>query len=172
MERLVDSEEVGRACKLARGPCKLDMRPSAAAELRALVPGAVGLSSSSGGSASANFVIDAGLRARLEEEVQACIKQFKRLSGPGSGSRFEHWGTLRHHDGGMRAAGVVVARLLFGEVPQDVLHAFLGGRLLAARKPNGKIRLLACGSVVRRIAAKAACKVFRDELQQFGGPHQ
>ncbi len=72
----------------------------------------------------------------------------------------------------MRAAGVVITKLLLGEVPSEVALAFLGGRLLATRKANGKIRPLACGSVVRRLAAKAACKAFREDQLVLGGPFQ
>ena len=37
---------------------------------------------------------------------------------------------------------------------------------------NGSIRPLACGSVLRRIVAKAICRVQRDSLREAGGPRQ
>ena len=68
--------------------------------------------------------------------------------------------------------GVVLARLLFGESPVDTLRAHLGGRLVALKKADGGVRPLSCGSILRRIVARAACKVEADVLRELGGPHQ
>ena len=66
----------------------------------------------------------------------------------------------------------MVVRFLLGEVPRDFLRANLGSRLIALRKPNGKVRPIACGSVLRRLAARAACAAFRDQVKAACGPHQ
>ena len=58
------------------------------------------------------------------------------------------------------------------EVPDDFLKANLGARLIALRKPNGKLRPVACGSVIRRLAAKTACAVYREQVRAACGPHQ
>eukprot|EP00973_Karenia_brevis_P066010 9174247-Karenia_brevis.AAC.1 len=52
------------------------------------------------------------------------------------------------------------------------MQANLGARLIAARKPNGGIRPLACGSVIRRLAAKAACHVLKTQLRDGVGRDQ
>ena len=81
-------------------------------------------------------------------------------------------GSLRGHEEGLRAAGVVLTRLLLGEAPDDAVKAHLGGRLIAMRKPNGKLRPLACGSALRRLAAKGVCQVMADDLRRAGGERQ
>eukprot|EP00959_Pyramimonas_sp_CCMP1952_P133521 2792201-Pyramimonas_sp.AAC.1 len=52
------------------------------------------------------------------------------------------------------------------------MRANLGTRLVALRKRNGGVRPIACGSVLRRLAAKAACDVFSDDIKSACGPHQ
>ena len=79
---------------------------------------------------------------------------------------------MRYHEEGLRAAGVVLARLLLGEAPDDAVRAHLSGRLIAMRKPNGKLRPLACGSVLRRLAAKGVCRPMATELRAAGGERQ
>eukprot|EP00973_Karenia_brevis_P047955 6655163-Karenia_brevis.AAC.1 len=66
-------------------------------------------------------------------------------------------------------ASRVVVRFLLGELPADFLEANLGARLIAARKPDGGVRPLACGSVLRRLAARAACRVLQRELREAVG---
>ena len=45
----------------------------------------------------------------MAQAISKSISEFPRLAGPGpAGSRFEHWGTLRGHKEGLRAAGVVL----------------------------------------------------------------
>ena len=51
-----------------------------------------------------------------------------------------------------------------GECSDAFLRAHLGARLFALRKPNGKLRPVACGSVLRRLAARTMCAVFREEI--------
>ena len=58
---------------------------------------------------------------------------------------------------------------LLGECPEEALRANLGARLMGLRKPNGKLRPVAMGSVVRRLAARAACAVVKDSLAASQG---
>ena len=57
-------------------------------------------------------------------------------------------------------------------MPEDILKAHLGGRLMALKKADGGVRPLSCGSILRRIIARAVCKVEADALRELGGPHQ
>lgn len=59
-----------------------------------------------------------------------------------------------------------------GEAPPDVIKAHSVGQALALQKPGGGIRPLCCGSVVRRLGARAACKAFSADLRQAVGPYQ
>ena len=71
----------------------------------------------------------------------------------------------------MAAAQVVVMSAL-GECSVEFLRANLGARVFALRKPNGKLRSVACGSVLRRLSARVLCAVFREEIQQACGKLQ
>ena len=59
-----------------------------------------------------------------------------------------------------------------GECSNDFLAANLGARIFALRKPNGKLRPVACGSVLRRLAARVSCSVFREDIRRACGPWQ
>ena len=100
-------------------------------------------------------------------------EHFPRKSPPGpTGSRFEHWGTLRHSDEGRRLAAVVLTRLLLTEAPPAAVAAHLSAALAALAKPAGGVRPVAVGSVLRRIVTKAVCKAFAPELRDAAGPRQ
>ena len=102
---------------------------------------------------------------KLIHEVTSAIRKAPKRSGPGpNGSRFEHWQTLLDDAGALEANARVAVLLLLGGLPDSYTTANLGARLLALRKKNGRIRPVACGSVVRRLAAKAACAVFQEEI--------
>ena len=88
------------------------------------------------------------------------------------GSRFEHWKILRFHKEGLRSAGVVLARLLVGLAPEGAVRAHLGASLVALPKKDGGIRPIACGSVLRRLAAKGVCIACKDELRAAAGDYQ
>ena len=105
--------------------------------------------------------------------MRKAIEQSPRRSGPGpNGSRFEHWKTLLADSAALEANCRVAVAFLLGVLPGDFTTANLGARLVALRKKNGKLRPVACGSVLRRLAAKAACEVFKEELKDACGPYQ
>lgn len=67
-------------------------------------------------------------RTKLQDTIQKQLLRYPRLSSPGpSGSRFEHWGSLRYNPEGMSAAGVVLTKLALGEGPADAMDAMLSG---------------------------------------------
>ena len=66
----------------------------------------------------------------------------------------------------------MLTRLLLNEAPAPAVAAHLGAALAALPKPSGGVRPIAVGSVLRRLAAKAVCKAFSDELRAAAGPSQ
>ena len=66
----------------------------------------------------------------------------------------------------------MVLLFLCGGLPEEFMRANLGARLLALKKKNGKLRPVACGSVIRRLAARALCEVAKDEICSAVGKHQ
>lgn len=171
VEALLLEGELGRALSTARGRQRLQTGAAALEALRAKFP------------AEDAMALDAvpqppptctpEQRAALEAQVQQGIRHFPRISGPGPlGSRFEHWASLSLRQDGLAAAGVVLTRWLLGEAPDAALRAHAAGRLLALEKAGGGTRPLVCGSVVRRLAAKAAAQAAASELRATSGPHQ
>jgi hypothetical protein len=59
-----------------------------------------------------------------------------------------------------------------GECSRDFLEANLGARIFALRKPNGKLRPIACGSVLRRLAARTLCMHSKEDIRQACGEYQ
>lgn len=63
-------------------------------------------------------------------------------------------------------------RFLLGELPEDFLRANLDARIIALRKPNGQVHPIICGLVLRRLAARIACDVFRTQVKAAVDSHQ
>ena len=95
-------------------------------------------------------------------------KQLKRWPGRASsgqnGSRFEHWGSVTYDDVAWDAAAQVVVMFALGGCSEAFLRAILGARVFALRKPNGKLRPVACGSVLRRLAARTVFAALREDI--------
>ena len=61
---------------------------------------------------------------------------------------------------------MVLARLLYGQAPPEVIATHLGASLIALPKKGDRIRPIACGSVLRRLPARAVCTLLKDELRK------
>ena len=69
------------------------------------------------------------------------------------------------------ANALFARRLCTSFISPDILSPFLGCRLIALDKSPG-VRPIGVCEVVRRIVAKAALYVIRDDIQAAAGPHQ
>ena len=69
------------------------------------------------------------------------------------------------------AIALFARRLCTSFISPDILSPFLGCRLIALDKSPG-VRPIGVREVVRRIVAKAALYVIRDDIQAAAGPHQ
>ena len=116
---------------------------------------------------------DPETRKLLVKAAIKAIRRYPRCPSPGpNGSRFEHWGVLTSDSQAMEAAAEVVVDFMLGMCPPEALEANLGARLLALGKPGGGVRPVAMGSVVRRLAARAACSFAKDWVADAVGPCQ
>ena len=96
-----------------------------------------------------------------------------RRAAPGPlGSRFEHWKVLRDSPLAHEAAARVLARLILGGAPVNVVDVHMGATLYALPKASGGVRPIACGSVLRRLAAGGVARAYREELSTAAGPQQ
>ena len=63
-------------------------------------------------------------------------------------------------------------RLANADVPPDVLQGIRVGRFVALTKPNGRVRALVVGDVLRRLVGRVIAQHFAPHLQQACMPHQ
>ena len=62
--------------------------------------------------------------------------------------------------------------VLHGDVPDEVRPFFFGATLVALRKRSGGVRPIAVGCTLRRLIAKVASRMVRDEMAQLLSPRQ
>ena len=161
-------ESKAAACALRSGV--LAWGPDTVRQLQALFPPAP---NGSPPPQPADFSDHEELRQRLAVGIASQLKRFPRLSSPGpSGSRFEHWSTLRYREDAAQDAGEVLASLALGQGPADARAAFLSGKLIALQKKAGGLRPIAGGSITRRLVAKALCKMYNADIKAHVGVQQ
>ena len=113
------------------------------------------------------------LRRDVEEFLRGHWRKVPQGAGAGPlGDRFEHWQPLAHTAGRGEATARVLAALVWGDVPLEVLTLALAGRLLGLAKKDDGTRVLACGSVPRRLVGRAVCKARRAAIADAVGDCQ
>ena len=114
----------------------------------------------------------------MDEEVfprhlAKALRKAPRSSGPGpSGSRFTHWQACQHSPGAMTALREVVDRVVSGRVPPDAAAGLALTALTPLWKKNGRLRPVAAGEALRRLAGKAVAAEHSAALAEAAGPRQ
>ena len=62
--------------------------------------------------------------------------------------------------------------MLAGEAPKAAVAAHLSATVVALPKRAGGVRPVACGSVLRRLAARGACLALKEDIATAVGPYQ
>ena len=149
------SKAIGRA----RGASSFNSGPSTHGRLQSLFPAA------SLPDLGAPVAVGEEFRQELLSAARQGLTKHPKRSSPGpSGARFEHWATLAADEDATSLGAELLVDFLLGHCPADALRANLGARLVALNKKDGGIRPVAMGSVMRRLAARAACKVLKDSV--------
>jgi hypothetical protein len=170
IEKLVAAGEVRKASGKLLKEEPLATGPGVVTELRNLFPR----------SANQN-VVPHGVRARPLPATRTAVKDAiayvlshpsRRSSADRAGSRFEHWQIMEASEDGISKASSVLELLLLGDVPEEVLAAHAGGRVVALRKKTGGLRPLVIGSTLRRIGMKALDRVFKEHVRDAVAPFQ
>ena len=120
---------------------------------------------------------DLPMAARITQEmVSDALKSFPKDSAPGpSGLRVQHILeslTPAQRDAVTEQLTAVAQLLANGDAPSDVAPHVAGASLMALVKPNGSLRPIAMGEVLRRITGKCLCSAVKEEAQQYFKPVQ
>ena len=102
-------------------------------------------------------------REMFDEFAQSLLRG--RASGP-SGLKHIHLQCVVDTLGGDTLFDLLNS-ILRGEIPPDVCPYFAGAKLFALSKGEGKVRPIACGEVLRRMAATLAAKALRPEAAEI-----
>ena len=101
------------------------------------------------------------------------IRSAKRGAAPGpSGLTTEHLHPILENDSSLTAlfrVGVLFSR---GHVPPGALEALRLGRITALAKPDGGIRGIVVGDVLRRVVAKTIAQQIGDQVEKATAPFQ
>ena len=73
-------------------------------------------------------------------------------------------------DSGFRLLFYVCERLANGDVPEGIPDILKVGRLTALRKPNGKVRGISAGDILRRLVAKVLARQFQPIFRKSTSP--
>ena len=107
------------------------------------------------------------------QDFLRCLRSARRGSAAGpSGTTNEHLRILLDDDEDARLLHGAAVRLANADVPSEVLEGIRVGRLVALQKPNGRVRALVVGDVLRRIVGRVLARHFAPRLQQACMPHQ
>jgi len=109
----------------------------------------------------------------LADKVAKSFGRFPRRSGAGpGGGRYEHWECLSKDHTHAKTVARTLMRLVYGDVPAQVLRAFLSARLVGIPKSNGGVRVLGSGNVLRRLLGRVLVKEFLSSIKTAVGRMQ
>ena len=104
----------------------------------------------------------------LDRELfDAYVSELPRSRAPGcTGFRLEHLQAIVSA-GGRDTLYALCNHILAGGVPAAARPYFAGARLFALEKPQGGVRPIACGEVLRRVVATLVCRQLRTQCAEF-----
>ena len=108
-----------------------------------------------------------------QQAFVACLQSARRGSAAGpSGATNEHLRIMLDDEEDSRLLHTAAELLARAQVPDDVLAAVRVGRVVALQKPNGRVRALVVGDVLRRLVGRVLAQQFGPQLQEACLPFQ
>ena len=108
--------------------------------------------------------------------VKKMLKSFSRGTAPGpTGLRAQHLvDAVRsaHGDEAMEQITSLCNLLARGDAPEFLTQYLAGASLMALQKPDGGVRPIAIGEVLRRLVSKCFCKMYEREATTYLWPKQ
>ena len=93
-------------------------------------------------------------------------------AGGPSGMTTEHLRPLLHEGRSLELFSEVCSRLAQAKVPQTVVDMVRSGRLTALTKPDGGVRGIVAGDVIRRLVARTMAQQMAQIVERATAPHQ
>ena len=107
------------------------------------------------------------------QEVAEAIRTAKRGSAPGlSGATAEHYKVLLDDEEGLSLFTATIELLAQGRVPEDIMESLSTARLTALSKPNGGVRGIATGEVLRRLTSRVLARQYAEIFDTATRPFQ
>eukprot|EP00434_Breviolum_minutum_P028296 symbB.v1.2.025033.t1/scaffold2409.1/size79984/1 len=107
------------------------------------------------------------------QEVAEALRTAKRGSAPGlSGATAEHYKVLLDDEEGLSLFTATLELLAQGQVPEAAMATLSTARLTALSKPNGGVRGIATGEVLRRIASRVLARQYAEIFDAATRPFQ
>ena len=93
-------------------------------------------------------------------------------AGGPSGMTTEHLRPPLHEGRSLELFSEVCSRLVQAKVPQTVVDMVRSGRLTALTKPDGGVRGIVAGDVIRRLVARTMAQQMAETVERATAPHQ
>ena len=107
------------------------------------------------------------------QEVAEAIRTAKRGSAPGlSGATAEHYKVLLDDEEGLSLSTATIELLAQGRVPEAIMESLSTARLTALSKPNGGVRGIATGEVLRRLTSRVLARQYAEIFDTATRPFQ
>ena len=107
------------------------------------------------------------------QEVAEALRTAKRGSAPGlSGATAEHYKVLLDDEEGLSLFTATLELLAQGQVPEAAMATLSTARLTALSKPNGGVRGIATGEVLRRLASRVLARQYAEIFDAATRPFQ
>ena len=121
----------------------------------------------------ANIALDSQHVQCIRDNIKKIITHHPKHRGPGpAGERYEHYGIVSKNEAALESLTETLTHIACNNIPSTALNAIASARLIPLMKPNGKIRPIACGTVMRRIVTAAIARHIAPIISYTIGSHQ
>ena len=106
-------------------------------------------------------------------EFLVCLRKARRggAAGP-SGMTSDHLFPVLESEGDSESLARVASMLAVGNVPAEIIEAIRLGRLTALSKPDGGVRGIVVGDILRRLVARTIAKQIAKKVEAATAPFQ
>jgi len=119
-----------------------------------------------------NFVPNTQLDLDLDKFFVALRSARKRSAAGLSGMSASHLKVLLDDEASLHRLGIAASAFARAAVPSEIAQGLALARLTALRKPNGGVRGIATGDILRRLVSKALARQFADRFTAATAPYQ